>query len=147
MVIRKFWHFKQIFLTIAATHRRYTSKPVAVCTDRYSPTQFFSHFSLYWKVYYVTLSYGFLRRITNTESFDILQVHVTSFLEELDWLSVWGFLFVSMRSTNGQITTNRPAVFISYVKNEVCHGLKIVLVWWIFNTECYKKTHKKKDKL
>ncbi len=61
----------------------------------------------------------FLSFSINAENFDPLQVHVISFVEELDWLSVWNFLLVSMRSANWQITADLPVVFISYVKNDV----------------------------
>ncbi len=39
-MIRKFWHFRQIFLTLTATHGRFTLEPMAVCTDT-APLDFF----------------------------------------------------------------------------------------------------------
>ncbi len=48
-MIRKFYILSNFFLTLAATHRRFTLESVAVCTD--FPTQFFvSFFNSYKKM-------------------------------------------------------------------------------------------------
>ncbi len=51
--------------------------------------------------------------------FRFIQIHVTSLLQELDWISVNSFLFVLKRSTNWHLTTNFIVIFISFGKNDV----------------------------
>ncbi len=43
-MVQKFRHFKQIILTLAATHRRFKLEPMAVCTDTAPPDFFFFFF-------------------------------------------------------------------------------------------------------
>ncbi len=62
---------------------------------------------------------------TNRESFGTLQDHITSFFEELDWLSAWSFLFLSMRSTNWQITKNLSPCSFDFLHQ------KLRLLWFL----------------
>ncbi len=63
-MIRKFWHFTQIVSTLAATRRRFTLEPVAVCTDTVPPDFFPSKWTAIlisfttWVLHYIILHVG-----------------------------------------------------------------------------------------